>query len=361
MENLGEVDNLLAEVDGTPNFVQLGANVAVGVSIAATRALARDIQVPLWQLMNSLLNEQLDRPVQPILPVPSFNVINGGEHAANQLDFQEFMIAPLGMATIEDRVRAGAEVYATLRGLLSGQSLSTGLGDEGGFAPQIDAPEQALELLAEAITRAGYTAGMDGIAIALDPAANSLVESSGLGAAHDYLVAGVQYGADGLIDYYEHLIDRFPIWSIEDGLSENDWDGWALLQRRLGDRIQIMGDDLFVTNPGTIERGISQHCANAALIKPNQIGTVTQTLQAVATCYRAGWSAMVSHRSGETPDTFVADLTVGIGCGQIKSGAPARGDRTAKYNRLLEISRESDVADPHPLESFVPYSTGQAS
>lgn len=348
--DLQSIDDQLREIDGTTNFASLGGNVAIGVSMAATRAVAGQLRVPLWQLLNWLLNERLERPVQAVLPVPHFNVINGGAHAANDLDFQEFMIAPLGIAALADRVRAGAEVYQALRKLLAEQGHSVGLGDEGGFAPSISRPEDALSLLVEAITRAGYEPGTDGVAIALDPAANSFTTGSEFNAGPpEYVVAGTRYGAEDLIDYYQDLIGRFPIWSIEDGLNEDDWDAWALLRRRLGDRIQIMGDDLFVTNTSRIQRGVSQSCANSVLIKPNQVGTVSQTLDAVALAYRAGWTAMVSHRSGETADTFVADLAVGIGCGQLKSGAPARGERTAKYNRLLEIANNSDVSDPSPL------------
>ncbi|GAB3917941.1 enolase [Microlunatus endophyticus] len=349
-EDLRPLDDQLRDLDGTPNFASLGGNVAIGVSMAAIRAVADNLRTPLWQLINWLLNERLERPVQPILPVPHFNVINGGAHASNGLAFQEFMIAPLGISRLADRVRAGAEIYHTLRQTLADHQYDVGLGDEGGFAPAVHRPETALTLLVEAIKAAGYEPGPDGVAIALDPAANSFAQRSTMPSGPaTYVVDNTSYEADELIDYYEQLIDQFPIWSIEDGLDENDWDAWSLILHRLGDRVQIMGDDLFVTNTGRIRRGIRQSCANSVLIKPNQVGTVSQTLDAVAVAYRAGWTAMVSHRSGETADTFVADLAVGIGCGQLKSGAPARGERTAKYNRLLEIAHDSDVADPYPL------------
>lgn len=350
VDDLQLLDDQLRELDGTSNFSALGGNVAIGVSMAAARAVATNVRVPLWQLLNWLLNERLERPVQPTLPVPHFNVINGGAHAANDLDFQEFMIAPLGIPALPHRIRAGSEIYQTLRKLLAKHGHGVGLGDEGGFAPSIRTPEAALSLLVEAIIQAGYQPGPDGVAIALDPAANSFAHRADFQTSSaEYAVAGSRYAAEELINYYEQLIEQYPIWSIEDGLDEDDWDAWALMRRRLGERIQIVGDDLFVTNTDRIQRGINQSCANSVLIKPNQVGTVSQTLDAVAAAYRAGWTAMVSHRSGETADTFVADLAVGIGCGQLKSGAPARGERTAKYNRLLEIAHDSDVSDPHPL------------
>jgi enolase len=241
------------------------------------------------------------------------------------------MLAPLGAPTVAEAVRAGAEVYAALRGQLTGLGLSTGLGDEGGFAPEIDSPEEVLTLLVAAIQAAGYQTGRDGIAIALDPAANGFYSG---GAYH---VAGQTLSSDEMIERYAEMTARFPVWSIEDGLAESDWDGWEQLAARIGDRTQIVGDDLLVTNPAIIREAIERKAANAALIKLNQIGTVTETLEAMRLCREAGWAQMVSHRSGETEDSFIADLAVASGCGQIKSGAPARGERTAKYNRLIEI------------------------
>jgi enolase len=321
---LAELDAALIELDGTPDKSRLGANATVGVSMAAARAIALADGRPLWQ--------SLAPPgVTPRLPVPHFNVVNGGAHAPNRLDFQEFMIAPLGAPTVAEAVRAGAEVYAALRGQLTGLGLSTGLGDEGGFAPEIDSPEEVLALLVAAIQAAGYQTGGDGIAIALDAAANGFYSD---GAYH---VAGQTLSSAEMIERYAEMTARFPVWSIEDGLAESDWDGWEQLSARLGDRTQLVGDDILVTNPAIIREAIERKVANAALIKPNQIGTVTETLDAMRICREASWAQMVSHRSGETEDSFIADLAVASGCGQIKSGAPARGERTAKYNRLIEI------------------------
>jgi enolase len=321
---LAEMDAALIELDGTPDKTRLGANATVGVSMAAARAIALADGRPLWQ--------SLAPPgVTPRLPIPHFNVVNGGAHAPNRLDFQEFMLAPLGAPTVAEAVRAGAEVYAALRGQLTGLGLSTGLGDEGGFAPEIDSPEEVLTLLVTAIQAAGYRTGRDGIAIALDPAANGFYSGG------TYHVAGQALSSAEMVERYAEMTARFPVWSIEDGLAESDWDGWEQLAARLGDRTQLVGDDILVTNPAIIREAIERKVANAALIKPNQIGTVTETLEAMRICRETGWAQMVSHRSGETEDSFIADLAVASGCGQLKSGAPARGERTAKYNRLIEI------------------------
>jgi enolase len=265
-------------------------------------------------------------------------VVNGGVHARNDLDFQEFMIAPLGAPTLAEAVRAGAEVYAELRRLLAAAGHETGLGDEGGFAPEIDRPEEVLAVLVAAIEGAGYTPGREGVAIALDPASSEFWEDG------RYLVAGESLSTDDMIDRYEQMVADFPIWSLEDGLAERDTDGWVRLTGRLGDRIQLVGDDNLVTNPAIIARAVADGAGNAALIKVNQVGTVTETLEAMAVCRRAGWAQMVSHRSGESVDSFIADLAVGTGCGQLKSGAPARGERVAKYNRLLEIEAGGDLS-----------------
>lgn len=320
------LDQALIELDGTGNKSRLGANAVIGVSMAVARAAAAQATGPLWEYLNPA-------GVAPLLPVPHFNVLNGGVHAPNPLDFQEFMIAPLGAPDMTEAVRAGAEVYAALRRRLGDAGHSTGLGDEGGFAPAFSRPEEALDAITLAITDAGYTPGRDGVAIALDPAASEFRQRDGR-----YRVDGKLLTSDDLIAQYARIIDDYPVWSIEDGLGEDDHDGWAQLTRELGRRVQLVGDDNFVTNPEIIARAVDDDIANAALIKLNQIGTVTETLQAMAVCRRAGYAAMVSHRSGETEDSFIADLAVGAGCGQIKSGAPARGERVAKYNRLIEIA-----------------------
>lgn len=324
-ESLAELDRVVVELDGTPNKSRLGANAIVGVSMAAARAFSLSAGVPLWQSLTPA-------GVTPRLPVPHFNVVNGGAHAPNALDFQEFMVAPLGAPSFADAVRAGAEVYAALKARLAAAGHATGLGDEGGFAPDIARPEDVLTELVGAITDAGYQPGRNGVAIALDPAASEFYRD---GAYH---VAGQALSTSDMISYYADLVDRFPVWSIEDGLAEDDWDGWVQLTERLGSSVQLVGDDIFVTNTAIIRDAVERKVANAALIKVNQIGTVTETMQAMAVCRDAGYAAMVSHRSGETEDSFIADLAVGSGCGQLKSGAPARGERVAKYNRLLAIA-----------------------
>ena len=332
--DLAEVDAALIELDGTPNKTRLGANAIVGVSIAVARAIASAAGEPLWQ---SLTPEG----VTPRMPVPHFNVVNGGMHARNELDFQEFMLAPLGAPTVAEAVRAGAEIYGVLRGKLVKQGLSAGLGDEGGFAPELTSPEEVLALLVSSIEDAGYRAGRDGVALAMDPASSEFYRDGA------YQVAGEALSTDEMIARYEQMAERYPVWLLEDGLAESDWDGWERMTARLGEKIQLVGDDLLCTNPTIIREAISRKAANAALIKVNQIGTVTQTLEAMRICREAGWSQFVSHRSGETEDTFIADLAVGNGCGEIKSGAPARGERVTKYNRLIEI--EADAHLPYGL------------
>jgi len=323
--DLAALDHALIDLDGTANKSRLGANAIVGVSMAAARAFAAAAGVPLWRYLTPA-------GVTPVLSVPHFNVVNGGVHAPNSLDFQEFMLAPLGAPNYAEAVRAGAEVYAALKGRLTAAGYATGLGDEGGFAPDISQPEDVLETLVGAIEDAGYTPRRDGVAIALDPASSEFYRDGA------YNVADQTLSSSDMVAYYADLVDRFPIWSIEDGLAEDDWDGWVELTRSLGDRIQIVGDDIFVTNPAVITDAVGRGVANAARIKVNQIGSVTETLAAMAVCRDAGYAAMVSHRSGATEDAFIADLAVGSGCGQLKSGAPARGERLAKYNRLLEIA-----------------------
>jgi enolase len=324
--SLAEADQAVIDLDGTPNKARLGANATVGVSMALARALAVSANTPLWRWL-------APEGVTPSLPVPHFNVVNGGVHAQNDLDFQEFMIAPLGAPSMADAVRAGAGVYAALRRELGARKLSTGLGDEGGFAPEITEPEEVLRLLVAAIGDAGYIPGGDGVSIALDPAASEFRQPNGR-----YRVAGELLDSAALIDRLAAIVEEFPVHLVEDGLGEDDGAGWVALTRRLGATIELVGDDIFCTNPAIITSAIERGIANSSLIKLNQIGTVTETLEAMAICRRAGYRQFVSHRSGETEDSFIADLAVGTGCGHLKSGAPARGERTAKYNRLIEIA-----------------------
>ncbi|WP_137121246.1 phosphopyruvate hydratase [Segeticoccus rhizosphaerae] len=334
LSDLASIDQALWELDGTANLSRLGANAVVGVSMAAARAAAAHAGTPLWRFLSEEYQDGRAR-----MPVPHFNVVNGGAHASNDLDFQEFMVAPVGAPSYTEALRAGSEIYGSLRGLLRGAGQSTGLGDEGGFAPAVSKPEQVLALLVEAIEVAGYHTGPHGVMIAIDPAANGFHDSKqGI-----YRVAGADLDAAALVDRYAQMVERFPIWSIEDGHAETDLSGWSLMTQRLGGRVQVVGDDLLVTNPARISMGVRDHWATAALIKVNQVGTVTQTLEALRRCRDAGWGAMISHRSGETTDDFIADLAVASGCGQIKSGAPARGERLAKYNRLLAIDASASL------------------
>jgi enolase len=325
--DLAAADEALRRLDGTPTKARLGANAIVGASMALARALASRADMPLYAYL---------RPdgVTPRLPVPHFNVLNGGAHATNRVEFQEFMIAPVGAPTVADAVRAGAEIYGALKARLADAGLATGVGDEGGFAPDLDTPEQACDHLVAAIEAAGYEPSRVGVALALDPAATQFYSDG------RYHLGGQHLTAAELTDRYAAMIERYPIWSLEDGVAENDADGWTLLSGRLAGSVQIMGDDNLVTDPARIAAAAERHQGNASLIKLNQIGTVTETLAAIAACRTAGWAAMISHRSGETTDDFIADLAVGTGTGQIKSGAPARGERVAKYNRLMRIATD---------------------
>jgi enolase len=325
--DLGEVDQALRDLDGTPNKARLGANAIIGTSMALVRALALSAGTPLHAWLPGF-----GQPAK--LPVPCFNVLNGGAHAPNPLDFQEFMVCPLGATSMREAVRAGAEVYQALRKRLAAGGHATGLGDEGGFAPNLAEPEEVLELIVAAIADAGYPTGREGVGIALDPAASEFFHAGG------YRVNGVQLSSADMIARYAEMVDRFPIWSIEDGLGEQDPQGWKQLTAELGGKVQLVGDDNFCTNPAIISAAIADGIANAALIKVNQIGTVSETLEAMRICHEAGYGQMVSHRSGETPDSFIADLAVATGCGQIKTGAPARGERVAKYNRLIQIEAQ---------------------
>ncbi len=326
------IDTMLVELDGTDDRSNLGANAVLGVSLATAKAAASSLSLPLYAYLGG--------PNAHVLPVPCMNVLNGGSHAESSVDMQEFMVVPVGAASFADALRMGTEVYHHLKAVLKGRGLSTGLGDEGGFAPDLPSNSAALDLLMEAITAAGYTPG-DDVAIALDPAMSELYRDG----AYHLEGEGRVLSSDELIDLWAELVDRYPIVSIEDGLDEEDWDGWARLTARLGDRIQLVGDDLLVTNPTFVRRAIDERAANSVLVKVNQIGTLTEAMDTVALAQRSGWTAMVSHRSGETEDTTIADLAVAVGSGQIKTGAPARSDRVAKYNQLLRIEeRLGDAA-----------------
>ncbi|MDQ3128062.1 MAG: phosphopyruvate hydratase, partial [Chloroflexota bacterium] len=330
------VDDLLRELDGTPNKAALGANAILGVSLACAHAAAAAHDEPLYRYLGGVGAR--------VLPVPMFNILNGGRHATDSTDFQEFMVMPVGSATFGEALRAGAEIFGALRNILHEEGHATGQGDEGGFAPSLGSNQAAVEVILRAIEKAGYRPGED-IAIALDPATTELVEEASGGSADGptrYRLATENRTLESgeLIDLWADWATRYPIISIEDGLAEDDWSGWAELTRRLGDRVQLVGDDLFVTNVDRIERGIEEASANSVLIKLNQIGTLTETIDAIALSRRAGWTAIVSHRSGETEDTTISDLVVGMGTGQIKTGAPSRSERVAKYNRLLRIEGE---------------------
>ncbi|MFJ5101962.1 phosphopyruvate hydratase [Streptomyces sp. NPDC088554] len=326
--SLEELDGALIDMDGTPDKSRLGANAIIGVSLAAARTEAAQYDREPWQHIAAMVG------ADPLLPVPHFTVLGGGtEPGGPGPGFREFMVAPVGAPGLSDAVRAGAEIHERLAARLAAAGRSTGLGDEGGFAPAADRPEEVLRELMAAITDTGYTPGLDGVALALAPAAN------GFRTPDDrYRVAGEELTTDQLIDRYEEIIGRFPVRSIEDALGEDDWAGWERLTARLGDRVQLVGDDLFATRPATIAEAIGRGVGNSALIKVNRIGTVTETLAAIGVCRGAGYTQMVSCHAGETDDTFIADLVVGAGCGRLKSGAPARGEHVAKYNRLLEIA-----------------------
>jgi enolase len=329
------VDRTLIDLDGTPNKGRLGANAILGASLATAHAAAAANGQPLYRYLGG--------DGATLLPVPCFNILNGGKHAVDSTDFQEFMVAPVGAATFAEALRAGAEVFAALRSLLHDEGHATGQGDEGGFAPSLPSNEAAIEIILRAIEKAGYRPG-DDVALALDPATSSiLVEGTGNGDVPGrYHLATEDRTLDTseLIDLWSTWLDRYPIVSLEDGLAEEDWPGWRALTARLGNRVQLVGDDLFVTNPVFLRRGIDEHAANAVLIKLNQIGTLTETIGAIDMARGAGWGAMISHRSGETEDTTIADLSVAMGTGQLKSGAPSRSERVAKYNRLLRIEEE---------------------
>jgi len=332
------VDRAMIAADGTPNKAKLGANAILGISLAVAKAAAAEAGQPLWRYLGG--------EGANTLPVPMMNVLNGGAHADNKVDFQEFMVIPCGAPTFSDALRTGAEVFHSLKKTLHERGLGTAGGDEGGFAPDLGSNEEALQMLIAGIEAAGYTPG-DDVAIALDPATSEICANGVYDLEHE----GRKLSSDELAAYWAEMAERYPILSIEDGMDEEDWDGWKILTDRLGDTIQLVGDDLFVTNTERLKRGIDGGTANSILIKVNQIGTLTETLEAIAMAHDAGYTAVMSHRSGETEDTTIADLAVATGAGQIKTGAPSRSDRVAKYNQLLRIEEALGSAAVYPGRS----------
>ncbi|MDP2660930.1 MAG: phosphopyruvate hydratase [Dehalococcoidia bacterium] len=335
-----EIDQTMIDLDGTPNKGKLGANAILGVSLAVAHAAAGYLELPLYRYLGGMSARTL--------PVPLMNILNGGKHAAGSTDFQEFMIAPVGAVSFQEALQMGAEVYQALKSVLRKKGLSTAVGDEGGFVPALGSNQEAVEVILAAIEAAGYKPGSD-CSIALDPAATELF--------HDgkYMLPreGANLSSHEMVDLYERWVKQYPIISIEDGLAEDDWEGWRLLTERIGDRVQLVGDDLYVTNIDRLARGIREKASNAILIKLNQIGTLSETMDAIDMARRAGWAAVISHRSGETEDVTIADLAVGAGTGQIKTGAPCRTERVAKYNRLLRIEEELGSAARYPgMEAF---------
>lgn len=333
MDSLDQVgiDKTLIELDGTQNKSKLGANAILGVSMAVARASANELGIPLYQYLGGVAARRL--------PVPMMNIINGGVHADSGLSIQEFMIVPAGMPTFSEAIRAGVETYHNLKSILKKKGYSVSVGDEGGFAPKLGNTNQALELIINAIESAEYKPGKH-IFLAIDSAASELYKNG------EYIVDGKKFTTEDLIEFYKNIVSKYPIVSIEDGFAENDWKGWELFTSELGTKLQIVGDDIFVTNPQIITEGISKKAANSVLIKLNQIGTVTETMSAIEIAHRAGWKTIISHRSGETEDTFIADLSVAVGAGQIKTGAPCRTERVAKYNRLIKIEEElADISE----------------
>ncbi|HYH57996.1 MAG TPA: phosphopyruvate hydratase [Thermoleophilaceae bacterium] len=332
------LDRAMIELDGTPNKGRLGANALLGVSLAAAKATAAEEATSLWRYLGG--------EGAHVLPVPMMNVLNGGAHADNRVDFQEFMVIPVGFASFSEALRGGIEVFHALKRTLHDRGLGTAVGDEGGFAPDLDSNEAALEALMEGIKAAGFTPGEE-IAIALDPATSEIEKGGSYVLEHE----GRTLSAAELADYWAEMAGRYPILSIEDGMAEEDWDGWKTLTERLGERVQLVGDDLFVTNTERLREGIERGVANSILVKVNQIGTLTETLDAMKTADTAGYSAVMSHRSGETEDITIADLAVATGCGQIKTGAPSRSDRVAKYNQLLRIEEALGADATYPGRS----------
>ncbi len=338
--NQAEVDAIMKELDGTHNYSNLGANAVLGVSMATARAAAASLNMPLYRYLGGA-NAMT-------MPVPMFNIINGGEHANNSVDFQEYMIMPTGIENFNEGLRAVAEIYQNLKKIIDKMGESTAVGDEGGFAPNLKSNEDPIAVIMEAISKAGYKAG-EQISIALDVAASELINDAG-----KYVLKGEnrELSSSEMVAYYEELCSKYPIVSIEDGLSEDDWDGWQTLTQRLGHKVQLVGDDLFVTNAGIVAEGIKKGIANAVLIKPNQIGSVSETMQTIRLAQRNNYNCVMSHRSGESEDAFIADFAVALNCGQIKTGSTARSDRIAKYNRLLEIGSEIGYAEYLGKEPF---------
>jgi len=332
------LDRAMIDLDGTPNKGRLGANAILGVSLAVAKAAAEDAGQPLWR--------HLGGEGANVLPVPMMNVVNGGAHADNKVDFQEFMVIPSGASSFSEAVRTGAEIFHALKRTLHDRGLSTAVGDEGGFAPDLDSNEAALQALMEGIEAAGYEPGKD-VGIALDPATSEIHEDGVYRLEHE----GRDLSPGEMTSYWAEMAGRYPILSLEDGMDEEDWDGWKTLTDRLGDTVQLVGDDLFVTNPERLRTGIERGVANSILVKVNQIGTLTETMEAIAIAREAGYTAVMSHRSGETEDVTIADLAVATGCGQIKTGAPSRSDRVAKYNQLLRIEEELGSAAQYPGRS----------
>ena len=339
------VDQAMLDLDGTPNKARLGANAVLGVSLAVARAAADSADLPLFRYVGG--------PNAHLLPVPMMNVLNGGAHADTDVDIQEFMLAPIGAATFSEALRWGVEVYHALKAVLRGQGLATGLGDEGGFAPNLTSNKAALDLLVAAIEETGLAVGRD-VGVALDCAATEFYRDGA------YVFEGASRSAQWMTGYFDELVREYPMVSVEDPMAEDDWEGWQHLTRELGSRVQIVGDDLFVTNPVRLERGLAEGVANALLVKVNQIGTLTETLDAVALAHRNQFACMISHRSGETEDTTIADLAVATNCGQIKTGAPARSERVAKYNQLLRIEEELDDAARFAGAAAFPRFAGRA-
>lgn len=334
----GQIDKIMIDMDGTPNKAKLGANAILAVSMAVARASALELNIPLYRYLGGVNAKTL--------PVPMSNILNGGAHADNNVDIQEFMIMPLGAKSFKQALQMNAEVFHSLKAILKKRGLVTSVGDEGGFAPNLASNEEAFIVIVEAIKTAGYIPGKD-IFLAIDAAASSFYKDG------KYLFEGKKVSSDAMIKYYESMIDKYPICSIEDGLAENDWTGWKKMTAKLGSKIQIVGDDVFVTNPKIIAKGIKDNIANSVLIKLNQIGTVTETIDAINMAHKAGWTTVVSHRSGETGDTFIADLAVALNTGQIKTGSISRSERIEKYNQLLRIEEELGEAAYFPGKSII--------